>query len=538
MASTILLSRLAGPQIRRIGDAFGFLDKVRYEALGSPEEIDEEIQDRSHQDPAVINFDERLADLEFLPTREEPTSRQFVAFEDVISYVRDALPPPVPRVSLAPNDKKGILEDLGPRFGLFAEQDAKLKSLFLRTRHIEELKDPRVVLVLGGKGSGKTALFSYVTGQEGMLAVHGPNVGLGPDLLCSIQDAVPSLDPFWRVYTLAAVSSHHVVHDAGIRAAAELIPRLRTEPLLKDELVRYLRSNDIELRLLDAWRELDRHLAEQKCHPILCLDGLDAAFKADTKRRERGLVDLFTAWQSVFATQSNINIKIFLRADLWQSLSFPEKSHLRGREMKLTWEDRSLWRLVVEKSHRLSAVCGVAQSLAPDARTDAACRRNRRRTGAASLPGSPIRPSDLDGKEFAVKELAPARLKDARGVIYPRDLICLLREALGKESSRIAEGSRVSEYSLVSRQSLSEALAPTSIQRVDALREEYPELGGVLERMRGMDATGRLDLLRSRVGDNDLNLLSEAGVVRLDEGEYVVPDLYRHGLEMTRKGPR
>jgi len=56
--------------------------------------------------------------------------------------------------------------------------------------------------------------------------------------------------------------------------------------------------------------------------------------------------------------------------------------------------------------------------------------------------------------------------------------------------------------------------------------------------MRGMDATGRVDLLKTHVGDNDLNQLSDAGVVRLDEGEYVVPDLYRHGLEMTRKGPR
>ena len=346
VASTILLSRLAGSQVRRIGDAFAFLDKVRYEALGCPEEINEEIQDRSHQDPAVISFDERLADLEILPTREEPTARQFTAFEDVISYVRDSLPPPVPRVSLGLDRKKVILEDLEPRFRLFAEQDTKLKSLFLRTRHIKELRDPRVVLVLGGKGSGKTALFSYVTGQEEdkMLAVHGPGVGLGADVLCSIQDAVPSLDPFWRVYALSAVPNHSVVQDADIRAALGLIPRLRTEPLLKDELVRYLRTEDIELRLLNAWRELDQYLARENHPAILCLDGLDAAFKADTKRRERGLVDLFTAWQSVFADQSHVQTKIFLRADLWQSLSFPEKSHLRGREMKLTWEDRSLWR--------------------------------------------------------------------------------------------------------------------------------------------------------------------------------------------------
>lgn len=538
VASTIFLSRLVGSQVRRIGNAFRFLDQVRYDALGSPEEIDEEVQDRSHQDAAVISFDESLADLESLPTSEEPSSRQFVAFDDVISYVRDSLPPPVPKNSLVPSEKKGILDELCPRFELFAEQDAKLKSLFLRTRHVEELREPRVVLVLGGKGSGKSALFSYATAQENMMAVHGPGVGLGADLLSSIQDAIPSLDPFWRVYALSAVPSHNVVSDADIRAAAALIPRLRAEPLLKDGLVRFLRLEDIELRLLNAWRELDRHLAEQRSQVILCLDGLDVAFKADTKRRERGLVDLFTAWQSAFSAQPNISLKIFLRADLWQSLSFPEKSHLRSREMKLTWEDRNLWRLVVKRaidSPRFEEWLNrspVMPALTP---------------GAVETAGEPALHPYLDrlfdrhiwkGKNSLSRNWLLRRLADARGVIYPRDLICLLREALGNEANRIGEGSRVSEDSVVSRQSLSEALAPTSIQRVDALREEYPELVGALERMRGMDAAGRIDNLKSNVGDNDLNLLSEAGVVKLkEEGDYVVPDLYRHGLEMPRKGP-
>ena len=156
-----------------------------------------------------------------------------------------------------------------------------------------------------------------------MLAVHGPGIGLLPDLLCSIQEALPSLDAFWRVYALAAVPSHDVVQDAEIRAAVRLIPRLRTEPLLKDELVRYLRSEDIELRLLNSWRELDQYLARQQRHVMLCLDGLDAAFKADVSRRERGLVDLFTAWQSVFADQSHVHTKIFLRRICGSRCRFP-----------------------------------------------------------------------------------------------------------------------------------------------------------------------------------------------------------------------
>jgi hypothetical protein len=243
------------------------------------------------------------------------------------------------------------------------------------------------------------------------------------------------------------------------------------------------------------------------------------------------------AWQSVFSTQSHTSIKIFLRADLWQSLSFPEKSHLRAREMKLTWEGRSLWRLVVKRAidSRRFAEWFNRSPVMPELTAS-----------AVETAGEPALHPYLDrlfdrhiwtGKNSLSRNWLLRRLADARGVIYPRDLICLLREALEKESERIAEGARISENSVISRQSLSEALAPTSMQRVDALKEEYAELGGVLERMRGMDARGEIDNLRTRVGDNELNLLSEAGVVRLEDGGYVVPDLYRHGLEMPRKGP-
>jgi hypothetical protein len=141
------------------------------------------------------------------------------------------------------------------------------------------------------------------------------------------------------------------------------------------------------------------------------------------------------------------------------------------------------------------------------------------------------------GKNSLSRNWILRRLADAKGVIYPRDLICLIRESLEKECDRISESLRLSEVAVISRQSLPEALAPTSRQRVDAVREEYPDLGAVLERMRGIDARGEIENLRQRIEDNALNLLSDAGAVRLEDGNYVVPDLYRHGLDMPRKGP-
>jgi hypothetical protein len=205
--------------------------------------------------------------------------------------------------------------------------------------------------------------------------------------------------------------------------------------------------------------------------------------------------------------------------------------------MRLTWESRELWRLLMKRalnSCQFQDWC--SKAVASPELTAAAVET------AGELALHPYLDRLFDhhiwtGKSSLSRNWILRRLADAKGVIYPRDLICLLRESLGKESDRINESIRVSEASVISRQSLPQALTPTSRQRVDAVKEEYPDLGTVLELMRGLDARGEIESLRERIGVKELNLLSEAGAVRLDEWNYVVPDLYRHGLDMPRKGP-
>lgn len=106
---------------------------------------------------------------------------------------------------------------------------------------------------------------------------------------------------------------------------------------------------------------------------------------------------------------------------------------------------------------------------------------------------------------------------------------------------------RVSPVSVISRESLSESLTATSSQRVDAVREEYPELVEILDALRGLPSIGALEDLEQRLttvgnaersADAAIGRLVDAGVVAVQEGQYFVPDLYRHGLQMRRQGPR
>ncbi len=543
VASTILASRFSGSHLQRIQDAFEYLNRVRLEVLQRMERSEEDtadIAEIARQEPALIPYDERLADLERLPTETEPRENHFAAFQEVISYVTGALPPPRPAVLLDVSKKPRLLEDTEPCYELFAEQDLRLvESLFLRTQHIEELESPRVAVILGGKGSGKTALFSYVTKKkEGVFAVHGPQIGLGPVLLCTIQDAVPSMDVFWCLYMLSVLPDLSAIANSEIRDLAAALSQLPGQPIMVEQLIERLHAEGIAVRVLDAWRQLDASLAGQHKQVALCLDGLDAAFKADTDRRRRGLVDLFMAWQASFSSLKCVAVKVFLRTDLWQDLSFPEKSHMRGREMKLVWDDRNLWRLVVKRALHSGEFRGWCERSLPTPVIDQGAVEAAAETDLYPYLDRLFEHHIWTGKHSLSRSWVLRRLRDAKGAVYPRDLICLLREAIGVERERLRERQRTSEESVISRQSLSDALEPTSRQRVDAVREEYPELLSALETLRGLNAGGKIEHLRQRLHDRQINDLSEAGVIGLTEGEYVVPDLYRHGLDMPRMGPR
>lgn len=543
VASTILASRFSGSHMQRIHHAFEYLNSVRLDVLQRLERDEEEtadIADMARQEPAVITYDERLADIERLPTESEPRESHFGAFQEVISYVTGALPPMPPTVLLDASEKERTLETLNPCFELFAEHDAKLvDSLFLRTQHIEQLEDPRVAVILGGKGSGKTALFSYVTNvKTGWHAVHGPQRGVGPDLLCTIQDAVPSMDVFWRLYMLSVVPDLTVIADSEIRESAQAISQLPGHPVMVGQLVERLRAEGLAVRVHDAWRQMEDSLDTQGRRITLCLDGLDAAFKADTDRRRRGLVDLFTAWQASFSGLKRVGVKVFLRADLWQELSFPEKSHIRGREMKLAWDERNLWRLVMKRAFHSGEFRGWCGRSLPGTVMETGAVESAAQTDLYPYLDRLFEHHIWTGKNSLSRNWVVRRLGDSKEAVYPRDLICLLREAILAEQDRLREHLRTSDESVISRQSLSQALAPTSRQRVGAVREEYPELHSALKTLRGFSAAGEIEHLKQRLDGRQINDLSEAGVIGLSEGNYFVPDLYRHGLDMPRMGPR
>lgn len=283
---------------------------------------------------------------------------------------------------------------------------------------------------------------------------------------------------------------------------------------------------------------------------LLCLDGLDAAFKADAGRRQRGLEGLFSAWQASAPRLRHLFLKVFLRTDLWERLSFPEKSHMLGAVVTINWDASNLWRLLVKRAlnaeaYREQVSRAVARpALSLDAVVDASDEALE-----PYLDGLFER-RIWAGKNALSRNWILRRLADAKEAVYPRDLLFLLKQGLDIEAARVREHKRVTPESVISRESLSQALNPCSSQRVQAVLEESPELERIFAALRGLPSKERVETLRGQLEqgepgvsvDGALDRLEDAGVLaRVTVGDavyYQVPDLYRHGLGMYRMGPR
>lgn len=552
VASALMSRRATGTVLKRLEQSFAFLDQVRFQALGHPE-MTEEVADSVEQPRAVISYDAALADLDRLDLLTAPDESQLATYEDVLRFVEEAVPSPPRRAtapSIEPRLKHAALTEAKLVFEQFAEREPeKLEQYFLRAEHIDRLHDPMSVVILGGKGSGKTALFLYATRNRCENAVehvrvHEPRRPLvGPDAFVALERGDVGLDALWRVYALAQLETDIVQLSPVASSAIDcLIGLARGRTDLTDAL-RALAAPELPLEIDRAWQSVDAALAERGQSVTLYFDGLDTITKGDLDARDRALRGLFSAWQSSFSKLDRVSTKILIRTDLWEQLSFPEKSHLRARTMRLVWQPPELWRLVLKRVLHANTFVRIAEARGLPLLSAATAETTSVEAAYAYLDVL-FEERIWTGKNSLARNWILRRLEDANDVIFPRDVLCLLQQAALEEERRLRERARTAQDAVLSRESLQRALIPTSEQRVDAVREEYPELAALLASLSGVNANGKLQELSSYIErvpsqlvENPIEALRRAGVLGVDGDEYKVPALYHYGLNMIRPGP-
>lgn len=436
---------------------------------------------------------------------------------------------------------------------------------------------PNVMLVTGVRGSGKTLWWSalqdpliralldqVVPGspltadtevRAGFGVIEAPGDYPGPDELSGmLKDGIDSR-LIWRTV--------HARHVAGSEHRLADLDSWRAR-------VDYVGENPGAVSRL--FRDQDTQLQERGVYSLLVFDGLDRSADAwpNVLRLIQGLLRHALDMRSYERQRA----KVFLRsdqADETQLATFPDASKVFSSSVTLTWPRRDLygmlWQCLVNGPHgeQLRAWLAEGDWQAVGSRNGAVFKLpaplggdeglQRERFHAVTGPWM-----GTDRRRGFPYTWIPNHLADSDGVVSPRSFLTALRAAAHDTAERYPEHEYALHYESVKR-----GVQEASRVRVRELREDYPWVDRLLDPLSGIVvpcefrtieqawmAEGAIDRLSGEIGEEEVKLpprnidrgppgiredLESLGIFRrLKDGRVDVPDVYRVGYGLGRKG--
>lgn len=431
-------------------------------------------------------------------------------------------------------DRWKIIESLK-----FPQRDAKaitateFDAFFQKTSDFDKFLDDARWVVRGRKGTGKSTLFHlFVEHQENaskrargkleqvvILPGHGPAAGAQfrptTDAFGEIHRGLDKsgLDwlSLWRAYAIVRIftsARHDLLEDGlekkemkGLRAHLQCSFQNPAPSAWRSEhtlALLKLVSDPFNGLCRDLMRDVNQTLEALGKKLWLLYDDLDQDIKEDSDWQSDALGGLLRlAYDSNNQDLHHVRFKIFLREDIWSKLVFTNKSHFgEPRTLLLQWkiEDflRLAYRLATGGSREFHSYALRLYPLS-DAQVDSADEAQLRQA-LAPLWGL----NSAKGKNGFAAKWVYSRMTDARDNTYPRSLNVLLesareQELAGKTSVKVSLSDR-----LLSHNAMKAGLKAASVERVDALKNEYPTLKAFLEHIQQKEA------LRSQFSSADL----------------------------------
>lgn len=487
-------------------------------------------------------------------------------------------------LSIKKSDRWNIIESLK-----FPDRNAKsvaaedFEIFFQKTSDFDKFLDDARWVVRGRKGTGKSTLFHlFVEHQENakkrahgklenidILPGHGPAFGarLRPttDEFGAIHRGLKRLEAdwlsLWRAYAIIRI------YTSNLQPLVDLLMRPANMKPLRVQLQRFLAKSETWrsehttalLKLVeDPLNGLCRDLVTDINEAIgsngrklwLLYDDLDQDIMEEGNWQSDALAGLLRlAYDSNNQDLHNIRFKIFLREDMWNKLVFTNKSHFGDpRTLLLQWKIEDFLRLAYRLAaggspeFRLLAQRHFALS---ESDVDNASEEQLRQA-LAPLWGL----NQEKSKNAFAARWVYSRMTDAQGNTYPRSLTVLLQAARDAELEGRNSSKPVPSNRLLSPRAMQAGLEAASIERVDALKNEYPHLRLFLEdiqtnqSLRSQFSSAELsDVWEKTSAENYPSFeafvaqLEVSGLLMKKSGasyEYGFASLYIDGLKVTR----
>jgi len=472
--------------------------------------------------------------------------------------------------------RRSLLADLQ---GLGSDADAheELTRVFLPLpSHAAALK-PSKLIVRGERGAGKTALFHLLRelhqATTGLDAMFPGALEAGSAWVEGFSErgkAHPStdvLDQFGAAGDDASLRAFWFGHLVGV--LAESAPDVAPPPAAfmtrwredRTEPARWVDAAREQLAPLTSWLDrFDDRCSRSQQWVFVTYDHLDKIGVVRPRVRTRFASTLLAMWLSLANRYDRLRAKVFLREDLFRAsvVGSTDASKLETRSVSLSWSTEDLYRVLLR---HMGAVDGLRGWLVAGRNALALAER----PGLGWFPPAALPEEGSYSQHALAEKLAgesmgegvkkgythrwiPNHLQDAHGFIVPRPFMNIVAFAAQWALQR---GPRAQYSRLLHYTELQAALEKTSQYRATELAEEHPVVRR-LEQLRNVvlltDRRTCVDRLSPAPpgGDDDgfgsdgdavLEEFIHLGVLKVrDDGRIDVPDIYRFGYGIKRKG--
>jgi len=471
------------------------------------------------------------------------------------------------------------------------EEKENLKHYFVKTDQWKKIFSGDIDIIYGPKGSGKSAIYSFLSGSEeelferNILMTPAENPRGTPAFKDLNIDPPASEEEFvrlWKIYLLLITGVQIKDFNLKDSYSQQLISKLEECKLIprRSSLSAYLKSafdyvkgwsrpesvqpgmelgesgtptnfnfkitfrepsnSEIDAGLIsidELFETVNSAMSENNLTLWIALDRLDVAFSENSELEKNALRALFKVYLDL-VPNDRIRLKIFLRDDIWQRITeggFREASHIT-KHTTIKWNRETILNLIIKRLLNNEALVrfykiDVATTLADiDKQTQLFYR---------------IFPHQIGNDEKSKSlDWIINRTRDGKGTDSPREIIHLLNEAKDIQIKSFEIGkSSVDIKELLEGVSIKKALSEVSRVRIEtALFAEYPQLKDfILKLMNEKSQLAMTDLQGawSRNRRNALRLALELVQIGFferhgpkEEPHFIVPFLYRPYLNM------
>ncbi|MBC1276928.1 hypothetical protein GNF10_13355 [Nostoc sp. UCD121] len=487
-------------------------------------------------------------------------------------------------------NKQKLLElivDIAPGWGTAeheSDNEDKFLKNFLPIADYRLVLEPNTLLILGGRGVGKTELFRLLAiplGRESLVESLGVRslptlskttwiAGFGrsrkaekrfptPESVERQMDKATNIE--WRSFWIGLILGG-LLQQEDFKFKDFLIEQIETEiaNILRDDLSRIsiwqpIVNQNLE-KLNSVLDKLDQKLMEADDWLFVTYDELDRLVASYTALASP-IRELLALWLDRWRRWDRIRPKIFLRTDLFREdfLSFPDASKLQAHQIRLEWKHSWLYQLLVKRLANSDTEMTEYLQNIPDLIIE-----NKTGLGWTATLNEKLfeelietmigKYMGANAKKGITYRWIPNHLQDAGGRIAPRSFLKLFALAA---QSRIQQHSPVEQNTLLLQPSdLQGALMNTSDDRIRELQEEYPWLESLKTSLINLIAPMQkeifLDAIKSTIWSPEkqppvtnpegiLQYLLQLGIVESrSDGRINMPEIYLYGFKVKRKG--